>query len=91
MFQMFALRDCKHEIPYIMHKKLQASEKVRYRICSVSAPHVMVNDNDRTMIGKAWMDTLRTFCTNDHLSEAYYQNQNLAERRDDNPKTAILK
>ena len=52
---------------------------------------VMVNDNARTMTGNDWFEVLRTFCIDDHASEAYHQNQNLAERKGGNLKTAIIK
>ena len=43
MFQMFAFRDCKHEVPYLMRKESQASEKFRDLVRSVGAMRVMVN------------------------------------------------
>ena len=91
MFQMFAFRDCKHEVLYLMRKESQAADKLRDLIRSVGAPHVLVNDNDKAMMGNAWMDTLRQFCIDDHCSEAYHQNQNLAERRGGDCKTSIVK
>ena len=91
MFQMFAFRDCKHDVPYLMRKESQASDKLRDLIRSIGAMKVMVNDNAKAMTGHAWLDTLRTFCIEDHCSEAYHQNQNLAERRGGDLKTAIIK
>ena len=91
MFQMFSMRDSKYDIPYLMRKESQANEKLRDLFRSVGAPRVMVNDNAKTMTGKAWLDTLRQFCVDGHCSEAYHQNQNLAERRGGDYKTAILK
>ena len=75
MFQMFAFRDCKHEVPYLMRKESQASDKFRDMVRTVGTMRVMVNDNAKTMTGNAWFDVLRTFCIDDHASEAYHQNK----------------
>ena len=91
MFQIFTFRDCKHEVPYLMRKESQASEKFRDLVRSVGAMRVMVNNNAKTMKGNTWFDVLSTFCINDHASEAYLQNQNLAERKGGDLKTAIIK
>ena len=78
---MFAMRDSKHDIPYLMRKELQVNDKLRDLIRSVGTPHVVVNDNTKTITGKAWLDTLQTFCVDDHCSEVYHQNQNLIQLR----------
>ena len=91
MFQMFAFRDSKHEVPYLMRKESQASEKFCDLVRSVGAMRFMVNDNAKNMTGNAWFDILRTFCIDNHASEAYHQNQNLAERKGGDLKTAIVK
>ena len=81
MFQMFSFRDCKHDVPYLMQKDSQTSEKLCDLVRSVGAPRVMANDNVKVMTGHAWLKLLRTDCIDDHCSEACHQNQNLAERR----------
>ena len=43
------------------------------------------------MMGNAWLDTLRSFCIEDHCSEAHHQSQNLAERCGGDLKLAIVK
>ena len=91
MFQMFALCYCKHNVPYLMCKESQASDKLLDLVRRIGAMKVMLNDNAKAMTGHAWLDILRTFCIEDHCSEAYHQNQNLAERRGGDLKTAIIK
>ena len=43
------------------------------------------------MTGSSWLAVCRDFCIESHNSEAYHQNQNLAERRGGNYKFAIVK
>ena len=91
MFQMFTFQYCKHDVPYLMRKESQASYKLCDLVRSVGTIRVMINNNTNAMTGHAWMNILRTFCIEDHCSEAYHQNQNLAEHRGGDLKTAIVK
>ena len=91
MFQMFSLRDCGHDVPYLMRKESQASNCFRDFVCQIGAPRVIVNDNAKAMTGNNWLSVCRDFCIKDHNSEAYHQNQNLAERRGGIYKLAIIK
>lgn len=91
MFQMFSLRECGHDVPYLMRKESQASEKLQDYVREVGAPRALVNDNAKTMSGDKWLSVARHFCIETHHSEAYHQNQNLAERRGGMLKHAITK
>ena len=91
MFQMFSLCDCGHDVPYLMRKESQASNCFRDFVRQIGAPRVIVNDNAKTMTGNNWLSVCRDFCIEDHNSEAYHQNQNLAERRGGIYKLAIIK
>lgn len=90
-FQMFSLKECGHDVPYLIRKESQASSKLADYIREVGAPRALVNDNAKTMTGESWMNICRRFCIETHNSEAYHQNQNLAERRGGMLKHAIIK
>lgn len=90
-FQMFALKESGHDVPYLMRKESQASTRFQDYVREIGAPRAIVNDNAKTMTGENWLSVCRTFCIEAHQSEAYHQNENLAERRGGMLKHAITK
>ena len=60
MFQMFAFRGCKPDVPYLMRKESHASNKLRDLVRSIGAMKVVANDNAKVMTGHAWLDIMRT-------------------------------
>ena len=50
---MFAFRDSKHEVPYLIRKEYQINEKLRDLIRSIGTPCVMINDIANAMTGNA--------------------------------------
>jgi hypothetical protein len=88
---MFSLRDCGHDVPYLMRKESQASSMFQDFVREIGAPRAIVNDNSKTMTGTKWLEVCRDFCIEIHRSEAYHQNQNLAECHNGMLKHAIVK
>ena len=60
-------------------------------IRQVGAPNVSVTDNAKVFLSEKWTNILRKYCIDDHQTEAYHQNGNLAERRGGGLKEATLK
>ena len=71
-FQTFAFRYVKYDVPHIIGKESQASEKFSDLVRSAGDPRGMVNNNACAMTGKHWFKALRTNCIDDHASEAYH-------------------
>lgn len=90
MFQLFAFKHSKFDVTYLMKRKSQAYKKFQDLVREVGAPNVMVTDNARELTGDKWLQVCREFCIGDHTTEAYHPQQNLAEQRGGDIKTAIL-
>ena len=88
---MFSLLYCQYDRPYLMRKESQATSRLQDFVREVGATRAMVNDNAKVMTGESWLNTLRHACIESHTSEAYHQNQNLAEHRGGGLKEAIVK
>lgn len=91
MFQMFAFQFSKYDVPYLMRKESQGPSRLQDLIRDVGAARAIVTDNAKMMTGTKWKSILRANCIEGHTSEAYHQNQNLAESRGGQLKTAIIK
>ena len=74
-----------------MRRKSQCTSRFLDLIREVGAPNAMVTDNAREMTGEDWINICRQFCIESHSTEAYHPNQNLAERRGGDLKTAVIK
>ena len=65
---MFSLRDCGHDVPYLMRKESQASSMFQDFVREIGAPRAIVNDNAKTMTGTKWLEVCRDFCIESHQS-----------------------
>ncbi len=90
MFQLFAFKHSKYDVIYLMKRKSQAPSKFQDLVREVGAPNAMITDNARELTGDKWLEVCHTYCIEDHTTEAYHPNQNLAERRGGDIKTAVL-
>ena len=75
---------------YLMKNKGQAPTTLQDLICEIGAPNFLINDNSKEQTSDAWLTICRQFCIATHTTEPHHPNQNIAEHRGGDLKTALL-
>jgi len=90
-FQLFSMIESNYDSIQLMRKKSQVKSGLQDFIRTVGAPTGIIFDNAKEQIGAGVTDVCRHAYVETHTSEPHHQNQNLAERRGGEIKSATLK
>ena len=87
MWQLYSLQETCHDTVFLMKRKSEVPSTLEDYVQEVGAPNIIVYDGTKEATSNKWTNVLHHFCMDECSTEAYHQNQNLAERRGGNLKS----